>query len=68
MRNETNELYRIWNTAGEVMFTARVIPHVKLRTCVVHVLYRDIVIVVCHLIGPENLPSPAQVCLQIIFK
>lgn len=43
------------------MFTARVIHSLPLMTSVVHVYYHDLLSVVCHLIGPDTLPTPAQV-------
>lgn len=53
---------RIRNAVGEVMFTARVIHSLPLMTSVVHVFYHDLLSVVCHLLGPDTLPTPAQVC------
>ncbi|XP_062595777.1 uncharacterized protein LOC134257152 [Saccostrea cucullata] len=53
--------HRIRNADGEVMFTARVIHSLPLMTSVVHVYYHDKLNVVCHLIGPDTLPTPTQV-------
>lgn len=61
--------HRIRNLAGEVMFTARVIHSLPLMTSVVQVFYHDKLSVVCHLIGPDTLPTPAQVfsCFLLIL-
>ncbi|XP_062595714.1 uncharacterized protein LOC134257087 [Saccostrea cucullata] len=53
--------HRIRNTDGEVMFTAREIHSLSLMTSVVHVFYLDKLSVICHMIGPDTLPTPSQV-------
>lgn len=50
------------------MFTARVIHSLPLMTSVVHVFYHDLLSVVCHLIGPDTLPTPGQVCDKRLIR
>ena len=61
MGQSVNVVFRLYNHAGELKFTCRVVHSVPLLTSAAQVYCGDQMAAVAHLIGQDQLPKASQV-------